>query len=86
MCQSLSWKSATLSYYLQLFTSEFKNLQIVKHIYKNNKIYTHIQASFSPGLVQSRPCTADYALLTSYLVYHGSLKHLNSCTHDRPQV
>jgi hypothetical protein len=30
------------------------------------------------GLVQSRPCTADYALLTSNLVYHGSLRHLNS--------
>jgi hypothetical protein len=32
------------------------------------------------GLVQSRLCTADYALLTRY---HGSLKHLNSRTHDR---
>jgi hypothetical protein len=28
------------------------------------------------GLVQPRLCTADYALLTSYLVYHGSLRHL----------
>jgi hypothetical protein len=38
------------------------------------------------GLVQSRLCTADYALLTSNLVYHGSLRHLNSRTHDRRQV
>jgi hypothetical protein len=31
------------------------------------------------GLVQSRLCTADYALLTRY---YGSLRHLNSRTHD----
>jgi hypothetical protein len=78
MCQSLSLKSTRVSHYLQLFTFEFKNLHSVKHIYNNNKIYT--------GLVQSRLCTADYAVLTSYLVYHGSLRHLNSRTHDRRQV
>jgi hypothetical protein len=81
MCQSLSLKSRRLSHYLQLFTFEFKNLHSVKHIYKNNKIYT-----IYTGLVQSRLCTADYALLTSNLVYHGSLRHLNSRTHDRRQV
>jgi predicted AAA+ superfamily ATPase len=81
MCQSLSLKSTTVSHYLQLFTSQFKNLQSVKHIYKNNKIYT-----IYTGLVQSRLCAADYPLLTSNLVYHGSLRHLNSHTHDRRQV
>jgi hypothetical protein len=53
-----------------------KNLHILhtmKIIYKI--IYT--------GLVQSRLCTADYALFTSYLVYHSSIRHLNSRTHDR---
>jgi hypothetical protein len=67
MCQPLSLKSTTVSHYLQLFISEFKNLHSVKHIYKNNKIYT-----IYTGLVQSRLCTADYALFTSYLVYQVS--------------
>jgi hypothetical protein len=35
------------------------------------------------GIVQSRLCTADYALL---IRYHGSLRHLNSRTHDHRQV
>jgi hypothetical protein len=73
------WRS--VSHYLQLFTFQFKNLRSVKHIYKNNKIYT-----IYTGLVQSRLCTTDYALLTSNLVYHGSLRHLNSRAHDRRQV
>jgi hypothetical protein len=54
-----------------LFTFKLK-IYSVKHIY--NTIYT--------GLIQSRLCTADYAILTSNLVYHGNRKHLNSRTHD----
>jgi hypothetical protein len=46
--------------------------------YKTYTIYT--------GLVQSRLCTEDYTLLTSFLVYHGSFRHLNNRTHDRRQV
>jgi hypothetical protein len=42
--------------------------------------------TINTGLVQSRLCTADYALFTSYLVYHGSIRHLNSRTHDCRQV
>jgi hypothetical protein len=38
------------------------------------------------GLVQSWLCTADSALFTSYLVYHGNIRHLSSPTHDRRQV
>jgi hypothetical protein len=38
------------------------------------------------GLVQSRLCIADCALFTTYLVYHGSLRHLNSRTHDRRYI
>jgi hypothetical protein len=67
---SLSTKYLLLHYSLQCWT----HLQY-------NKIFT-----IYTGLVQSRLCTADYALLTGYLVYHGSLRHLNSRTHDRRQV
>jgi hypothetical protein len=50
------------SLFTKIFTFKLR-IYNVKHIY--NTIYT--------GLVQSRLCTADYALLTSFLVYHGSL-------------
>jgi hypothetical protein len=38
------------------------------------------------GLVQYRLCAADYAIVASFLVYHGSFRHLNSSTRDRRQV
>jgi hypothetical protein len=44
-------------------------IYIVLHL-QYNKIFT-----IYTGLVQSRLCTADYALLTSNLVYHGSRTH-----------
>jgi hypothetical protein len=65
--------------YLQQCLHSIKHLHVL-HTFKinYNNIYT--------DLVRSRLCTADYALLTSYLVYHGSLRHLDSRTHDRRQV
>jgi hypothetical protein len=62
------------------------------HLQYNTKctIYTGLvqsrKCTIYTGLVQSRLGTADYALLTSNLVYHGSHRHLNSRTHDRRQV
>jgi hypothetical protein len=72
MCQSLSLKSTVVSQYLQLFTYDLQIYKVLKHIYKINKIYT-----IYTGLVQFRLRTADYALLTSFLVYRGSFRHLN---------
>jgi hypothetical protein len=65
--------------YLQQYLHSIKNFHVLHTLKINyNIIYTR--------LVQSRLCTADYALLTTYLVYHGSLTHLNSRTQDRRQV
>jgi hypothetical protein len=65
----------------------------VEHFYKTvrylnifTKVVKYIQYIIYTGLVQSRLRTADYALFTSYLVYHGSFRHLNSRTRDRRQV
>jgi hypothetical protein len=59
------------------------------HLNYNLESWTHLQYNkiftMYTGLVQSRLCTADYALLTSYLVYHGSLRHLNSHRHRVPE-
>jgi hypothetical protein len=74
----LSLKSIVVSIYKILH-----ELQIYKcwTPLQRNKIYT-----IYTGLFQSRLRTADYVLLTSFLVYHGSFRHLNSRTRDRRQV
>jgi hypothetical protein len=77
VCHWSLQQSVIIYNYLHLNLKMYK----VLNIYKNNKIYT-----IYTGLVQSRLCAADYALLTSNLVYHGSLRRLNSRTHDRRQV
>jgi hypothetical protein len=44
------------------------------HVTHNENNYKIIYSyTIYTGLVQSRLCTADYALFTSYLVYHGSI-------------
>jgi hypothetical protein len=77
ICQSViavynSQSLFTTNIYIKL------KIYIVLHTFTIFTIFT--------GLVQSRLCTADYALLTSNLVYHGSFRHLNSRTHDRRQI
>jgi hypothetical protein len=55
------------------------------HVTHNENNYKIIYTIYT-GLVQSRLSTADYALFTCYLVYYGSIRHLNSRTHDCRQV
>jgi hypothetical protein len=74
---SLQW-SVTI---YKIFTFKLQIHKVLNTFTKSIKYIQYIQ-----GLVQSRLCTADYALFTSYLVYHTSLRHLNSRTHDRRQV
>jgi hypothetical protein len=71
MCKSLSLKSTVVSQYLQqLFTLNSKFTCI-----------TNIYNIYRPRSVQ-----ALYSRVCPKLVYHGSLRHLNSRTHDGRQV
>jgi hypothetical protein len=51
----------------------------VNTVYSSQSIFTfcvtHISAIYSIYRPRSVLCTADYALLTSSLLYYGSLKH-----------
>jgi hypothetical protein len=72
--------------HLSVFVIAVYNSQslFTTNIYIKIKIYIVLHTfTIYTGLIQSRLCTADYALLTISLLYHGSLRHLNSRTHDR---
>jgi hypothetical protein len=76
-----------LSFFVNIVYSSQSAFTLIIHIKDiHSALHTFQWFTLYTGLVQSRFSTADYALLTSSLLYKRQFRHLNSRTNDRRQV